>query len=48
MLTATYDRQHLPFVALAVLGTETVAFDSGWDPDSDVSRSSGTWPPAMR
>ena len=38
MLTATYDRQHLPFVALAVLGTETVAFDSGWDPDSIVKQ----------
>ena len=34
-LTATYDRQHLPFVSLAVLGTETVAFDSGFDPYSD-------------
>ncbi len=38
MLTATYDRQHLPFVALAVLGTETVAFDSGFDPDSIVKQ----------
>ncbi len=33
-VSATYDRQHLPFVSLAVLGTETVAFDSGFDPDS--------------
>lgn len=38
MLTATYDRQHLPFVALSVLGTETVAFDSGFDPDSIVKQ----------
>jgi hypothetical protein len=35
MLTATFDRQRLPFVALAVLGAETVAFDSGFHPDSD-------------
>ena len=33
-LTTTYDRQHLPFVSLAVLGTETVAFDRGYEPDS--------------
>jgi hypothetical protein len=33
-LTTTYDRQHLPFVSIAVLGTETVAFDRGYDPDS--------------
>lgn len=38
MLTATYDRQHLPIVALAVLGTETVAFDAGFDPDSIVKQ----------
>lgn len=36
LVSATYDRQHLPFVALAVLGTETVAFDGGFDPDSLV------------
>jgi hypothetical protein len=35
MLSATYDREKLPFVALAVLGTETVAFDEGFDPASD-------------
>jgi hypothetical protein len=35
-LTATYDRQTLPFVSLAVLGTETVAFDQGYDPNSVV------------
>ncbi len=35
MLTAIYDREQLPFVALAVLGTETVAFDQGYDPASD-------------
>src|SRR5262245_57073579 len=29
MLSTTYDRQQLPFVSLAVLGTETVAFDQG-------------------
>jgi hypothetical protein len=33
-LTSTYDRQHLPFVSIAVLGTEAVAFDRGYDPDS--------------
>ena len=33
-VSASYDRQHLPFVALAVLGTETVAFDGGFNPDS--------------
>ncbi len=33
-LTTTYDRQELPFVALAVLGTEQVAFDRGYDPNS--------------
>ena len=33
-LTATYERQKLPFVSLAVLGTETVAFDTGFDPNS--------------
>lgn len=33
-LSATYDRTRLPFVALAVLGTETVAFDGGFHPDS--------------
>jgi len=33
-LTATYDRQALPFVSLAVLGTETVAFNQGYDPNS--------------
>jgi hypothetical protein len=32
--SAAYDREHLPFVALAVLGTETVAFDQGFNPDS--------------
>jgi hypothetical protein len=35
-LSATYDRQKLPFVSLAVLGTELVAFDEGFDPLSDV------------
>jgi len=34
LVTAAYDRERLPFVALAVLGTETVAFDSGFNPDS--------------
>lgn len=33
-LTTTYDRQALPFVSMAVLGTETVAFDQGYDPNS--------------
>ena len=35
MLSTTYDRQELPFVSLAVLGTELVAFDEGYDPFSD-------------
>lgn len=33
-LTTSYDRQALPFVSLAVLGTEAVAFDRGYDPNS--------------
>lgn len=33
-LSATYDRSRLPFVAFAVLGTETVAFDRGFHPES--------------
>ncbi len=33
-VTATFDREKLPFVALAVLGAETVAFDDGYSPDS--------------
>ncbi len=33
-LTSTYDHQHLPFVSIAVLGTEQSAFDGGYDPDS--------------
>jgi hypothetical protein len=41
MLTATYDRQHLPFVSLAVLGAETVAFDSGFHPDSNTKQFFG-------
>lgn len=34
LLSASYDRQHLPFVSLAVLGSETLAFDGGFNPDS--------------
>jgi hypothetical protein len=33
--TGTFGRERLPFVALAVLGTETVAFDAGYHPDSN-------------
>jgi len=33
---ATYDRQHLPFAPLAVLGTESVAYDLAFRPDSSV------------
>ena len=33
-LTATWDRQRLPFVSLAVLGVETLFFDDGFHPDS--------------
>jgi hypothetical protein len=33
--TGTFGRERLPFVALAVLGTETVAFDGGYHPDSN-------------
>ncbi|MGE5278875.1 MAG: hypothetical protein ACM3SU_17930 [Acidobacteriota bacterium] len=32
--TAAYDRSRLPFVALAVLGTETLGFDGGFHPES--------------
>ncbi|MFY9550925.1 MAG: hypothetical protein WAU32_07230 [Thermoanaerobaculia bacterium] len=32
--SATYDRQRLPFVSLAVLGTEGLLFDGGYHPDS--------------
>jgi hypothetical protein len=35
-LQATYDRSRLPFVALAVLGTEVEAFESGYHPESRV------------
>lgn len=35
-LSATYDRSKLPFVALAVLGTETAAFDGGFHPESST------------
>jgi hypothetical protein len=34
MLTGTYGREKLPFVALAPTGTETVAYDGGYDPTS--------------
>ncbi len=40
-LTATYDRERLPFVSLAVLGIETVAFDGGYHPDSQVEEIFG-------
>ena len=33
-LTTTYDRQHLPFVSIAVLGTEQIVFDRGYDTNS--------------
>jgi hypothetical protein len=33
-LTTTFERQKLPFVSIAVLGTETVLFDQGYDPHS--------------
>lgn len=35
-LQATYDRSRLPFVSLAVLGTEVEAFESGYHPESRV------------
>jgi len=35
-LQATYDRSRLPFVSVAVLGTEVSAFESGYHPDSMV------------
>ena len=35
-LSLSSDRQKLPFVSLAVLGTEASAFDGGLHPDSDV------------
>jgi hypothetical protein len=36
-LQTTYDRQRLPFVAFAVLGTEVSALESGYHPESQVS-----------
>ncbi|HTY41389.1 MAG TPA: hypothetical protein VMH79_05905 [Thermoanaerobaculia bacterium] len=33
-LTTTFERQKLPFVAIAVTGTEQAAFDRGYDPNS--------------
>jgi hypothetical protein len=38
-LSATLDRQRLPWVTMAVLGTETVAFDGGFHPDSNTRES---------
>jgi hypothetical protein len=35
-LAMTYDREKLPFSPLAVLGTESVAYDVGFRPDSSV------------
>ncbi len=35
--STTYDRQHLPFVSLAVLGTEGQLFDNGYHPDSTAT-----------
>jgi len=34
-VSATYDRQQLPWVSLAVLGSETVTMDDGFHPDSN-------------
>jgi len=34
MVTGTYGRESLPFVSLAPIGTETVAYDNGFDPKS--------------
>ncbi len=47
-LSVTYDRSSLPFVSLAVLGTETEAFDAGFHPESStrewiVNASVGHW-----
>jgi hypothetical protein len=39
--TVTYDKERLPFVSLAVLGAETVAFDAGYHPDSRVEELFG-------
>jgi hypothetical protein len=36
-VSATYDRQHLPFVSLAVLGTEGQLFNNGYHPDSKTT-----------
>jgi hypothetical protein len=33
-LSATYDRSRLPFVGFAMLGTEVVAYEQGYHPDS--------------
>jgi hypothetical protein len=35
--STTYDYQHLPFVSLAVLGTEGQLFDNGYHPDSKTT-----------
>jgi hypothetical protein len=37
-LAATYDRSRQPFVAFAVLGIETAAFEQGYHPDARVRR----------
>ena len=36
-LQTTYDRSRLPFVSLAVLGTEVAAFDAGYHPEPRVN-----------
>ena len=38
LLAGTYDRSRQPFVAFAVLGIETAAFEQGYHPDARVRR----------
>lgn len=41
LLSGTWNRERLPFVALTPLGTETVAFESGFHPESRSSQFFG-------
>ena len=40
-ITGTFDRGQLPFVSLAVLGTETASLDGGYHPDSTAKEFFG-------
>lgn len=47
LLSLTWDRSRLPFVALAPLGTETVAFEQGYHPDATTRELFGEGPCGM-